>query len=178
MHIDDGTGQGYKAKVTSDNRLRTHSVLESEVAYESEGNGNAYIWTASKDIDTTDNIIWLRNDSVTSNLHIQCITVSSDASGSWFIYCPTGTTADGDTITGVNLLRSSSNVAEATCRSDATGATPANYIYYGHGVADTDVPVDFHGALILGYLDEVAVDITDEPGLAQATVCGFFREAS
>lgn len=175
MLIEDGKGTGYKAAVTSGNLLRTYSVIESEMTHTSEDEGKAYVWTASKDIDTTDSIIWLRNDSTTDELMIMSISVSSNAAGSWFIYSPTGTTADGDTITGVNLHRSSGNVAEATCRSDATGATPANYLYYGSNMASETICVNFHGALILGYLDEVAVDITTEPALAQATIMGYYH---
>jgi hypothetical protein len=175
MQIEDGTGHGNKVRVDDENRIRTYSVVEEEITHSSEDEGEAYVWVASKNIDATDSIIWLRNDSTTKELMIHCISVSTDAAGSFFIYCPTGTTADGDTVAGVNMNRGSGNVALATCRSDATGTTPANYIYYGHCRADETICIEFHGALILGYLDEVAVDITDEPGLAQANIVGFYH---
>jgi hypothetical protein len=176
MLIEDGKGTGYKAEVTNDNFLRTYSQMETEMSHTSEHHGGAYVWTASKDINATDSIIWLRNDSTTQNLVIECFHVSSDAAGSWFAYCPPGTTADGDTITGVNTNRSSGKVALATCRQDATGTTPANYIYYGHNIAAETVTVSLHGALVLGYLDEFAIDITTEPTvLAQATIFGYFH---
>ena len=178
MILEDGMGTGSRAEVTTDNFLRTYSQMETEMSHTSEHHQDAYIWTGSKDIDTTDNILWLRNDSTTQKLIIECIHVSSDAAGSWFIYCPTGTTADGDTITGVNTNRTSGKVALATCRTDATGTTPANHIFYGHSRADEISTVSFHGALILGYLDEVAIDITDEPGLAQATIMGYYHNGS
>ena len=176
MLIEDGVGSGNKAKVTPGNLLRTYAQTESEISYESESHGQAYSWTASKDINATDSIIWLRNDSTTHNLIIEEISITTDAAGSFFVYCPTGTTADGDTITGTNLNRSSGKVALATCRSDATGTTPANYILYGHCGTDETVLIDLKGSLILGYLDEVAVDITDEPGLAQATILGYYHK--
>jgi hypothetical protein len=175
MIINDGTGSGHNARVDDENRLRTYSVVEGEMTHSSEDEGDAYIWTASKDINTTDSIIWLRNDSTDKELMIQCISVNNNAAGSWFIYCPTGTTADGDTITGVNMNRGSGKVALATCRADATGTTPANYVYYGASMASENVCVEFHGALILGYLDEIAVDITTEPTLAQATILGYYH---
>ena len=176
MQIQDGQ-TGYVAHVTEDNLLRTYAKTEDSISHESFDHESAYIWTGSKDIDTTDSILWLRNDSTTQNLVITCISVNSNAAGSWFIYCPTGTTADGDTITGVNLNRKSGSVALATCRTDATGATPANYIYYGSNMASQPVCVDFHDALVLGYLDEVAIDITTEPALAQATILGYYATA-
>lgn len=175
MIINGGTGNGFSAKVTSDNLLRTYAQIETEMSHSADGDAGAYIWTASKDINTTDSIIWLRNDSTTQVLKIECFHVTNNAAGSWFAYCPTGTTADGDVITGVNLNRSSGKVALATCRADATGTTPANHIFYGAGMASETVTVSLHGALVLGYLDEFAIDITTEPALAQATILGYYH---
>jgi len=174
MLINDGHSNK-TVHVTDDNMLRAYAQTESEISNSSESHGKAFAWTASKDIDTTDSIIWLRNDSTTENLIIECISVNNNAAGSWFIYCPTGTTADGDTITGTNLNRQSNHVALATCRCDATGTTPANYIHYGSSMASEEKTVEFHGSLVLGYLDEVAVDITTEPALAQATILGYYH---
>ena len=163
------------AHVTSDKMLHVYATVESEISHQSEVDGTAYSWTTSKDIDATDSIIWLRNDSTTENLIIQTISFNSTAAGTWFIYCPTGTTADGDTITGVNLNRQSGKVALATCRQDATGATPANYIYRGASMANEDKVINTYGALILGHLNEVALDVTTEPALAQATIIGYYH---
>ena len=174
MYLTDPT-TGITAEVNSERKLRTYGVMEPELAHRSERNRNSYVWTASKDINATDSIIWLRNDSTTQRLHIYCIDVNSNVAGSWFIYCPTGTIADGDAITGVNLNRQSGKVALATCRADATGTTPANYIFYGSSMASQNLCVPFLGSLILGYLDEVAVDITTEATvLAQASILGYF----
>ena len=175
MQIEDGAGGSASVQVTSDNMLRAYAQVESEISHTSENNGDSYVWTASKNIDTTDSIIWLRNDSTSMQLIIECISVGSDVAGSWFIYSPTGTTADGDTITGVNLNRGSGRTASATCRADATGTTPANYLFYGSNMASEMIQVNFHGALILDYLGEVAVDYTTEPALAQATIFGYYH---
>jgi hypothetical protein len=176
MLIHGGTGNGYAAKVDEHNRFRTYATIESELSHASENHGASYVWTASDDINTTDSIIWLRNDNTTENLIIECISVNNNIVGSWFIYCPTGTTADGNVITGVNSNRQSGKVALATCRSDATLMTIANYVYYGASMASEDKTVEFHGGLVLGYLDEVAVDITTETTvLAQATIMGYYH---
>lgn len=174
MQIKDGAS-GKVAGVDSEGRLKTYSITLSEFALASR-NGDAYAWSASKNIDATDCILWLRNDSRTHILLVQTIILSSDAAGSYFVYSSTGTTADGDVVTGINLNRVSQKVAEATCRCDATGTTPANYIHYGHIPADTDIKIPLEGALILDYLDELGIDITDEPALAQATILGYFIE--
>jgi hypothetical protein len=177
MLIDDGKGRGYKAEVDEHNHLWAHAVAELAIADASEKNGDAYAWTASADIDATDSIIWLRNDSTTQNLIIDTISVSSDVAGSWFIYCPENVTPDGTTVTGVNLNRASSKVALATCKRDNTTAVLANYIFYGHNQAAQTVVMQLRGALVLGYLDCVAVDITTEPALAQCTILGYFHPA-
>jgi hypothetical protein len=177
MIIEDGRGSGRKAEVDSHNHLKTHSVSELAIAEASEQDGDAYAWTASADIDATDSILWLRNDSTTQNLIIDTISISSDAAGSWFIYCPENVTPDGTTVTGVNLNRASSKVALATCKRDNTTAVLANYIFYGHNQAAETVVMQLRGALVLGYLDCVAIDITTEPVLAQATILGYFHPA-
>lgn len=174
--IEDGTGAAFRAHVNKRNMLRTYATIESEVSHHSENFGDAYIWTASADINATDSILWLRNDSTTQSLIIDTIWVTSNVAGSWFIYCPVNATPDGTTVTGVNLNRRSGNVALATAKRDNTTASLANYIFYGHNLALETVPVDFRGSLILGYLDCVAVDITTEPTvLAQATILGYYH---
>ncbi|MCP4262808.1 MAG: hypothetical protein GY774_35665 [Planctomycetes bacterium] len=179
MQIEDGTGNSYRVEVTDHNMMRTYAMVESEISHQSEVHEKAYSWTASKDIDATDCIIWLRNDSTTEDLIIQTIAISNDTAGTWFIYSPTGTTADGDTITGVNLNRGSGKLAEATCRADATGTTPANYIHYGASQAYQEEIVELHGSVVLGYLDEIAVDLTTEAGvLGQATIIGYYHTSS
>jgi len=177
MLLEDGTGKGYKAAVDSHNHLETHAIAELAIADASEKHGDAYAWTASANIGATDSILWLRNDSTTQNLIIDTISVSSDAAGSWFVYCPENVTPDGTTVAGVNLNRSSSKVALATCKRDNTTAVLANYIFYGHNAAAETVVVQLRGALVLGYSDCVAIDITTEPALAQATILGYYHPA-
>jgi hypothetical protein len=177
MLIEDGKGKGYKAEVNEKNQLQIHSITDVAIAEASETSGDAYAWTASADIDATDSILWLRNDSTTQNLIIDTISVSSDAAGSWFIYCPENVTPDGTTVTGVNLNRASSKVALATCKRDNTTAVLANYIFYGHNQAAQTVAVQLRGSVVLGYLDCIAVDITTEPVLAQCTILGYYHPA-
>lgn len=175
MIINDGTGSGYAAKVSDGNMLMTRGANESFVSYASQEHGRAFMWSASKDIDATDNIMWIRNDDKDRMLRIVSVIVSSAGNGVWFIYRPTGTTPDGDAITGVNLNADSGVVALATCRCDATGVTPANYIHYGANIAYQQITIEFHGALMLGYLDELAVDFTTEVTLAQCTILGYYH---
>jgi len=174
MIIQGGTGNGFAAKVTDGNQLAVYSESLESVSHASQFHGKAFTWTASADINATDSILWLRNDSATENLIVDTIAVSSDAAGSWFVYCPVNATPDGNTITGVNMNRGSSLLATATCKSDNTTAVLANYIYYGHNAAASTAIVQLRGALVLGYLQCVAIDITTEPALAQASILGWY----
>ena len=176
MIIEGGTGNGFKAKVDDHNKLMTRAVVSTELGYHSEEDGAAFSWTASADINATDSILWLRNDDPNRNLIVENVSVSSDAASSWFVYCPVNVTPDGTVVTGVNLNRTSGNVALATCHRDNTSAVLANYIYYGHSMAAETKTFSMHGALVLGYLDCVAVDVTTEPTLAQATIFGYYHD--
>jgi len=42
LQIEDGTGSGATARVDSENKLRTYSVIESDAQHSNEDNGNAY----------------------------------------------------------------------------------------------------------------------------------------
>ena len=174
MIIEGGTGNGFKAKVDDHNKLMTRAVVSTELGYHSEEDGAAFSWTASADINATDSILWLRNDDPNRNLIVENVSVSSDAASSWFVYCPVNVTPDGTVVTGVNLNRTSGNVALATCHRDNTTAVLANYIYYGHNAAASTAIVQLRGALVLGYLQCVAIDITTEPALAQASILGWY----
>ena len=176
MIIEGGTGNGFKAKVDEENKLATRAVVVTEMGHTSADDGDSYSWTASADIDATDSILWLRNDNPNKKLIIECIHVSSNVAGSWFVYCPENVTPDGTVVTGVNMNRQSGNVALATCHRDNETAVLANYVFYGHSMAADTKTFSFHGALVLGYLDCVAVDITTEPTLAQCTIFGYYHD--
>lgn len=62
MFIDDGAGSGYKAKVGSDNRLKTYSVTEEAVLHNGEF-GRSYNWNTGNISMTGDmTLIYLKNN--------------------------------------------------------------------------------------------------------------------
>ncbi len=183
------------AKVNSEGKLRTYSVVEPEFAYFSEHDGNAYSWTAvSANIDTGDTMLYVVNNSTTLRLSIKKIYVWADVVVQFKIHCPAYVTpAGGSVVVGVNLNRQSGAAADATARADETSNvfTAANVIttlrntHYvrgnGDDLVDIAAPgrgqwVDYEGALILGYHNSVAVDIIGESVAFECAVMGYFHD--
>ena len=174
--IRDGTGKGFLAQVTSENKLRAYSTIENEASFESETKERCYSWTDSYNYAANDTIIWLRNDSSTLNLLIEKIVVSSDTATQVIFHSPENTAPAGTVVTGVNLNRSSNHIADATCYRDETNNVRANVI--ANAIIQANVPAIFpvDGAIILGYLDCLAVDFVTVGALGMATIRGYFHE--
>ena len=176
MRIEDGTGNGYSVKVTSDKMLRTYAQVESEMSHQSESHGMAYSWSHAYNYTGVDTILWLRNDNTTKNLVIQKIIIAGDTSTQFTIHSPTGTTQLGTAVTGVNLNRGSGNVALATAIGDETGNTQANIIGTGFIIGSTTTIMPVDGGIILQYLDEIAVDFVTTGAMGAVTIIGYYHE--
>ena len=194
MLIEDGTGTGKLARVDSENRLRTYSVVETEMTHSSEEEGAAYSWTSvSADINAGDTGLYLVNNSTSSLLMIDSIYVWADVATQFKIHCPAYVTpAGGSVVVGVNLNRTSGRSADATARADETSNAfaAANVIktvrntYYVRGNGDDLVDIaaagggqtiNFQGALILGYHDSVAIDIIAESAAFECCIKGYYH---
>ena len=178
MIIKDGTGSGSVAKVTNEFLLRTLATMQSELSYRSESFGKAFSWAApNADLGADKNIIWLRNDSPTENLIIDQVIVGCVATADIEVYVSTGSTVGGAAIVGTNLNRSSSGVALATCRSANTnvdaGAGSTLLLSSYCGVLSVILPLK--GALVLGYLDEVSINIVTDIAGCNATIIGYYH---
>ena len=182
LQIESGTGSGKQAGVTDDNKLRTYSTTESEISYESETNGQSYIWSAYVAPPADDNVIWLRNDSTTQNLIIEQIIIGSLLTSVQEIFIGTGTAANGAgyaTVTGVNLNAKSGKVALATCNSengnaDAGGSATLSSTHFVP--ATGTIVLDVKGSIILGYLDEISINTLTNTTVA-ASIVGYYHEA-
>ena len=175
MIIVGGTGNGYSAKVDSENRLFTLAVTEEEYAHAAH-NGHAYVWTATADWGADVNTIFLRNDNTVKPLAIRGIACSPAAAAQFEIGYGTGNTLAGVAAVGANLDLSSNNVALATGRSSNTNCDAMAGLTVIHtfwsGVQNTIVP--FNGSLILGYLDEIAVGVITDVGSSTVTIFGYY----
>lgn len=85
MFLEDGTGGGKLAKITSDNRVETFSIVESRVADVSKNDGNAFLLaTDFISLTTTgsfNGIMYIKNSSDTYNLFIDKVRTCSDIMG-------------------------------------------------------------------------------------------------
>jgi len=127
--IRDGSGKGYLAHVTSENKLRTYATTESEISYESETNKRAYTWSnVSYDYAAGDTILLVKNTSSTLNLLIDKIMASGDTATTFTVHCPTCNTPTGTAVTGVNMNRTSSGVADATAKANESTNSQSNIL--------------------------------------------------
>ena len=183
--IEDGTGAGYKAKVNSYNQLHTRSVLVSAL-HDASLRGDAYAWNAiSANIDTTDCMLLVSNTSGDRYLVIDHAYVRGDIAGQIdFKVCEcAGLTLAGTAVTGVNLNRTSNNIAEASAFADETQSPAATvfFTYYQHlcvNAQTTTSPftrIDFEGSIILGEDKGFGIDTILEPAAGfEATAIGYF----
>lgn len=176
--IEDGHGSGHKAQVNDSGQLRTYAITEREIAHNSEGHGSAFIWSASADWGADKNAIWLRNDSTTNNLHIEELVVSVPGAAVIEGFVGTGNTVGGTEVTGVCINRTAGNVASASCRHTNTNVDAgAGMTLLSHGLvsANSISKFEVYGSLILGYLDEVAINIVTDVGVSYVYIVGYYH---
>jgi hypothetical protein len=179
MLVEDGKGSGFKAQVTDHNMLRVYSMVETEMSHMSEVHGDAFIWSAGANWGADKNAIWLRNDNADKNLIIEGIFLGAVATAVISIYVGNGSTSGGTTVTGTNLNRGSGKIAEATCKHTNTNLdTPTDMTLVGsmYAPAGNRLAIDFKGALVLGYYDEVAVNIVTDIDMLYVNIMGYYHE--
>jgi hypothetical protein len=181
MIIEGGTGNGYKAKVDSQNRLYTFATAESEMHFAAE-NGTAYSWTSvSANLAAGDTAILLCNDDSERKMHIDMVYMYSDVPTQFKFHYPAYATWAGTAITGVNFNRTSSQIALASCYADETGNTfaAANvFLTTRSNELTTDqfgFELSFRNSVILGYHDAIAIDIIEDSAAFEATIWGYYK---
>ncbi|MEE9586068.1 MAG: hypothetical protein V3W09_04125 [Nitrososphaerales archaeon] len=139
--IEDGSGKGFRAKVTRLLELSIRGVSRSEAAELIITDG--LVWTIPFDVvDPTaedDYFLYISNTGST-NLAITRIQVSSTVAGTLELQKVTGTSVGGSAVTLVNRKLGSANVpSSATIESavDITGLTDAGVLEFIELVADT-----------------------------------------
>jgi len=119
MQINDGTGRGYVAEVTSDNRLAVESSGLSEAASAAR-KGACYVSTTGVTSETlTVNatggpMLFIKNDSTTESIVIDRVTISSDNVKLFYkeqLGLTVGTVAQANAGTAISTQTSSSKVA-------------------------------------------------------------------
>ena len=120
IHIEDGTGEGFAAKVNSKNEIATASTIRSEEHQAALDSGEAYTVATIATADTlttatgnTYNFFYLKNTSATKPLVLQKLGVSSSAGGcvlKWIKNPVEGTIGAAATETAANSNFSSGNI--------------------------------------------------------------------
>ena len=169
------------AEVTADSQLLVLAATESEFEFISEKNGEAFIWTMETyNYTGADTILSVRNIHATKKLHIEKIFLHGDTETEVEIhvpttdYTPTGTAVVGQ---GLNRTFDVDATAFATAIADEVGqATQGDVIERRRIKADTDMEVNFNGALILNTNKAVAIDYVTVGGEAHVSVWGYYKE--
>ncbi len=169
------------ADVSKDDQLLVKSMVESEFEFISEKNGEAFIWTIETyNYDAADTILSVRNIHATKQLHIEKVFIHGDTETEVEIhvptsdYTPTGTAVVGQ---GVNRRFDVDATAFATAIADEVGqGTQGDVIERRRIKADTDMEINFNGALILPNKKAIGVDFVTVGGEAHVSIWGFFKE--
>jgi hypothetical protein len=130
LKIQDGTGQGYVARVTDRNQLKAYATSSSISHIIAEEDAQVYFWTSSYSASSGDEIIYIKNTSKDKLLMIDQIIVGGVVTSLFEMFEVSGT-AGGTVITGVNSNLSSGNVADAAAYGNAsvTGLTIGNRLH-------------------------------------------------
>ncbi len=171
---------GDAARITSSGQFKTYSVQESGAAHASEDAGMAFIWSASQNLGADKNVIWLRNNSDSKELRIEYIDLSASAAATVEICVGNGNTLGGTTVTGTNMNLKSSNVSTAFASGTHTNtnvdACSGMTILTTHQLGATrKETANYKGALILGYYDEVAVNVVTDVDLTTVNILGYYH---
>lgn len=172
---------GITAEVSKERQLLTKAMVESEFEFISELTGEAFIWTIETyNYDAADTILSVRNIHATKQLHIEKMFLYGDTQTEVEIhvptsdYTPTGTAVVGQ---GLNRRFDVDATAYATAIADETGqSTQGDVVERRRIKADTDMEVNFNGALILPNKKAVAVDFVTVGGEAHISIWGFFKD--
>ena len=124
MQLEDGTGSGNRAKVNSNNKLQTYSVIENEQLYINEHTGQAYSLLIDVDTDGDDNCFLYIKNTDDKELLVSSVKIKVNAASEiYFKLKDVGTMVGGNSITPVSRNASSGILADAICEmgADITG---------------------------------------------------------
>lgn len=175
--IQDGTGNGFWARVTREFMLRVYAQVESEISHVSENDGLAFSWSnVTYDYDAADTILLVKNTSPTRNLIIEDIVYGGDTATIVTIHLPTCDSPTGTAIVATNVKPKSGATAEATAIGDETTNAQANiYRNFFIGAAESKV-YNTEGAVILGLNDCIAIDFVTNGAAAYCSITGYFHK--
>jgi hypothetical protein len=198
--IRDGTGKGFLAKITSDNRMTTDAITEG-VSSERSRKGKLFsIGTGSLNPTAAFSlgpVLWLRNDSNAEDLYIQKFVFGWDGGTTNFnrtIFSliayntsePTGAnTPITDQIENISLSGSAAAVSSGVTTAhmwDETGTgmtgSTGGFTQVANRLAQGNTSVNIDGEIILGASNSIEMQVTpQETGLYNVAIVYYFAPA-
>lgn len=177
LMIEDGTGHGNLAQVTSKNGLRTYAVNIEDGADISLIEGLAFSLTSTYAAGANDEVIYLQNTDPNRCFIVRHVSVGSTVATLWQLFGGLTGTPAGTTITAVNLNRGSGKVALMTALGNAavTGTTPTAVVANAYTSATSNYLIDFRGGLILQYNTQLIMTAS-AAGTIAVTIIGYYKE--
>lgn len=159
--IKDGSGKGFLAKVTSNQKLLVEATVFTNMHTVSNDQGQAYVITTDF-IDLTDTsvfhgILYVQNNA-TRHLHLELVLSGEDSLTKWqFLRNPiTGTLVSAANLTNeTNLNFISNNIAELTAYQGFEGATVSGLSAANWIAPPGGFPIFLGGAIVLGPSDSI-----------------------
>ena len=140
MIIQGGTGNGYAAKVNSENMLMVSAAVQTMIGHTSLDEGEAYSlpFTQVSAGGASDCVLYIRNDSESHLILSQMWITCSLADEIYAKMGVIGTAAGGTAPVPVNLNTGSARLADCTTRQHTaiTGLTGGNTIFRSYFTAD------------------------------------------
>lgn len=176
--LEDGTGKGFKAKITKDNQISTFAVTTSEEHHENEDNQKA--WTGSFDaINPTSNDDYFVNmkNSSTAVRVISRIEITSTVAGYLEIQKVTGTSIGGvaDEVNSWTIGGPDLDSFTFESSVDITGLTDAGVLRFRWLRADITEVIDFPQTIRLLQNAQVALLWTVSTGILTGNI-DFYEE--
>lgn len=178
--FEDGEGSGKLAGVTIDNRIKAESksnVRGYYVSRDDERAFNAVFEDASA--AAGDYVAYLKNTSTTRNLYVDLVRVDAANAVKWKVVSATGAATGGNTVTPVNMNRSSGITASVDARADNVGGFTAgsNLIATIRNAANSSATIPFDDVLVLGQNDAIAIEYdSGTTGDASITIRFYFED--
>lgn len=164
--LEDGTGGGHSAEVTSAHRLATESLIIYPM--EQFAHSGSAFWVATDFISLTttgsySGIFHLINTSTTDRLHVAFWRQSSTVGTQWRMIknATTGTLiSTASAITPQNARFDSGKVASATCYKGADALTITNGSLVGQlqTPAYSTLPLNLEGSIVLNYSNSISIE--------------------
>jgi hypothetical protein len=164
--LKDGTGKGYNAKVSADNRVLTESVTLSKAADVSENDGKTFSVVTGNFVSVTsgESAILYMKYTGEKKLFIETIRTCGTGVQKWLLYKGTnaGTIVSNATAAvSTNMNFTSNNVPQFTAYKGADGNTESGGSVFENWINNGGHSIeDFNDALILGKNDTLCLTCT------------------